>query len=90
MIVTKMLPANQIEVVQAEIDRQHIVRSLVRVAVGNSKSNADYDCMIIKAQGDYGIPCQHGLIYRAISGAWEMLWAAVYVTYEYFRDWNRR
>lgn len=50
---TKQLPPEQIEVVKAEIDRQHIAR-LVRVAVGNDYTAEDYQCMIIKARHDYG------------------------------------
>lgn len=50
----RRLTHEQAEVVSAEIDRQHIVRKLVRVAVGNTKTNDDYDAMITKARGDYG------------------------------------
>ena len=48
------LPSEQVETVEAEIDRQRIQRALLRVAVGNHKSNEDYDAMITKARGDYG------------------------------------
>ena len=48
------LPHEQVEAVEAEIDRQRIQRALLRVAVGNHKSNEDYDAMITKARGDYG------------------------------------
>lgn len=51
--MSKALSPAQIEVVKAEIDRQHIAR-LVRVAVGNGNTAEDYQCMIIKARHDYG------------------------------------
>ena len=46
------LPREQVEVVEAEIDRQHIVASLVRVAVGNDKTPEDYSMMVTKVRGD--------------------------------------
>jgi len=46
------LPREQVEVVEAEIDRQHIVASLVRVAVGNDKTPEDYSLMVTKVRGD--------------------------------------
>lgn len=48
------LPAEQIEVVEAEIDRQRIQMALLRVAVGNHKSAEDYAALVTKARGDYG------------------------------------
>ena len=47
------LTREQIEVVEAEIDRQHILEALVRVAVGNTKTAADYALMENKARADY-------------------------------------
>lgn len=49
------LPAEQIEVVEAEIDRQRIQMALLRVAVGNHKSAEDYAALVTKARGDYGM-----------------------------------
>lgn len=46
------LPREQVEIVEAEIDRQHIVASLVRVAVGNDKTPEDYSLMMTKVRGD--------------------------------------
>ena len=48
----RRLPREQVEVVEAEIDRQHIVASLVRVAVGNDKTPEDYSLMMTKVRGD--------------------------------------
>ena len=48
------LPSEQIEVVEAEIDRQRIQTALLRVAVGNHKSAEDYAALVTKARGDYG------------------------------------
>lgn len=51
---TQALPLEQIEVVEAEIDRQKIMSSLLRVAVNNNKTAEDYRNMTTKARGDYG------------------------------------
>ena len=58
----------QIEVVKAEIDRQNIQRSLLRVAIGNTRTAQDYRLMTAKARGDYGITREHGRLYRAVWG----------------------
>ena len=47
------LTEDQMEVVMAEIDRQHILEALVRVAVGNGKTAEDYALMQIKARAEY-------------------------------------
>lgn len=47
------LTSDEIEVVQAEIDRQKILADLVRVATGNTKTPEDYQIMVTKARGDY-------------------------------------
>ena len=47
------LTHDQIEIVEAEIDRQHILEALVRVAVGNTKTAEDYALMETKARADY-------------------------------------
>lgn len=48
----RQLPREQMEIVEAEIDRQHIVASLVRVAVGNDRTPEDYSLMVTKVRGD--------------------------------------
>ena len=48
------LTGEQIEVVEAEIDRQKILADLVRVAVNNGNTPEDYRIMSVKARGDYG------------------------------------
>ena len=50
----RLLGTDQIEVVEAEIDRQRIQMALLRVAVGNHKSAEDYAALVTKARGDYG------------------------------------
>lgn len=47
------LTGEQIEVVEAEIDRQKILADLVRVATGNRNTPEDYEILITKARGDY-------------------------------------
>lgn len=47
------LTGEQIEVVEAEIDRQKILADLVRVATGNTNTPEDYQMLITKARGDY-------------------------------------
>ena len=51
----KPLPGEQVEVVEAEIDRQRIQRALLRVAVGNTNTAEDYANMTTKARGDYAV-----------------------------------
>lgn len=53
------LPPEQIEVVKAEVDRQKIMLSLLRVAVNNDKTAEDYRQMVTKARGDYGRYYRH-------------------------------
>lgn len=48
----RQLPREQMEIVEAEIDRQHIVASLVRVTVGNDRTPEDYSLMVTKVRGD--------------------------------------
>ena len=61
---SERLSEDEIEVVEAEIDRQKIQRALLRVAVNNTKTNEDYDVMITKARGDYGERCWGGALRR--------------------------
>lgn len=44
------LTGEQIEVVEAEIDRQRIVAGLLRVATRNTKTQEDYDMLMIRAR----------------------------------------
>lgn len=43
-----------IRTVEAEMERQRRARKLVRVAVGNTKTDDDYDMLITKARAEYG------------------------------------
>ena len=52
MLAARELTAEQIGVVEAEIDRQHVEASLLRVAVNNFKTPEDYRLMTIKLRGD--------------------------------------
>lgn len=85
----KPLEPEQVKVVQGEIDRQRIVAGLVRVAVGNSKTAQDYACMVAKARCDYGIPREHGRLYRAVWGLIGYLVLAVDGWAKYLSEWNR-
>ncbi len=87
--MAKALPREHVEIVEAEIDRQHIMRALVRVAVGNDKTAEDYACMATKAMCDYGYTPRHGRLYGAILGAWALLWTVIYGVYDYLSAWNR-
>ena len=83
------LESDQIEVVQAEIDRQHIVASLVRVAVGNDKTAEDYGHLVTKARGDYGRysrpPGPARRVLRRLLGVYGL---AVYVVSGLARGWR--
>ena len=52
---TESMTGEQVEVVEAEIDRQRIQRALLRVAVGNTNTAEDYANMTTKARGDYAV-----------------------------------
>lgn len=82
------LSHEQIEVIEAEIDRQRILASLVRIAVNNTKTADDYCCLMTKAQYEHAIP-QHGRLYDAAIGLWALLWLAIYDWVDYFRAINR-
>ena len=83
------LGKEEIEVVEAEIDRQSIQRHLLRVAVGNDKTDEDYAQMVTKANGDYGYTRRHGRLYDAILGLWAGLWLLIYSAHDYLDAWNR-
>ena len=57
---TEPPPLEHVEVVEAEIDRQHIQRALLRVAVGNTNTAEDYRNMMTKARGDYAVDRRRG------------------------------
>ena len=46
------MTGEQIEVVEAEIDRQKIMADLLRVATGNTNTAEDYRLMVTKVRGD--------------------------------------
>ena len=87
--VTRALPQEQIEVVEAEIDRQRVQRSLLRAAVGNSRTAEDYRLMAAKARGDYEYTQRHGRLYGAVWGLIGYVVLAVDGWYRYFSTWNR-
>ena len=88
--MTRAMPQEQMEVVEAEIDRQRIQRSLLRVAVNNTKTPQDYACMTAKTQWDCrSIYREHGRLYGAILGLWGLLWLCIYEAFDYFSAWNR-
>ena len=82
------LPLDAVEIVQAEIDRQHIQRSLLRVAVGNTKSNSDYDCMTTYARYRYRQK-EHGKLYDAALGVVGLICVIVAEVYDYLSGINR-
>ena len=82
------LPEGAVEIVQAEIDRQHIQRALLRVAVNNTKSTDDYDCLITKARYEHRIP-EHGYLYNAVLGIVGLMCVVIYEVYDYLSRINR-
>ena len=82
------LPANAVEIVEAEIDRQHIQRSLLRVAVNNTKSTDDYNCLITKARYEHRMP-EHGYLYNAVLGIIGLMCVIVYEIFDYLSGINR-
>ena len=52
VLAARAMTAEQIDTVEAEIIRQHVEASLLRVAVNNTKTPEDYRLMTIKLQGD--------------------------------------
>lgn len=87
-MMMKALPEGAIQAVEAEIDRQHIQRSLLRVAVNNTKSTDDYDCMIAKARYEHRMP-EHGWLYNAVIGLVGLACIIVYEVYDYLSGINR-
>ncbi len=84
----KALDDHDIEIVKQEIHDQRVQRSLLRVAVNNTKSDDDYACMTAKARWSYESPT-HGWLYNVILGTWGLFWYCVSSAYEYLSDWNR-
>ena len=72
---TRQMPADQRTIVSAEIDRQRIA-ALVRVAVGNDKTDEDYRDMTTKARGLYGVSRRGGPL-RRIWDRMFMGWALI-------------
>lgn len=88
--VIGLLSRNEVEVVQAEIDRQHIQRSLLRIAVNNTKTPEDYEMLTIKARGDHGwYTRHHGLMYTVVWGLIGLTCLMVSEAYDYLSRWNR-
>lgn len=71
------LTGEQVEVVEAEIDRQRIQRALLRVAVGNTNTAEDYANMMTKARGDYGADVRKAGPLRAIGERLMQVYALV-------------
>lgn len=87
--MTQALDAQSMAVVKREIHDQRIQRSLLRVAVNNTKTAQDYACMTAKARCDYEYTHHHGRLYGAFLGLWGLLWLVIYEAYDYFSAWNR-
>lgn len=87
--MSRALDAQSIEVVKREIHEQQVQRSLLRVAVNNTKTAEDYACMTAKARYDYEYNRQHGRLYGAVLGLWGLLWVVIYEIYDYLSAWNR-
>ena len=86
--MAQALDAQNMAVVKREIHDQRVQRSLLRVAVNNTKTDEDYECMTAKARGDH-VCVQHGKLYSAVLGVWGLIWYCIFATYDYLRDWNR-
>ena len=86
--MAQALDAQSIKIVKQEIHDQRVQRSLLRVAVNNTKTDEDYECMTAKARGNYVYP-QHGRLYDAIIGVWGLIWYCIYSAYDYLSAWNR-
>lgn len=87
--MTHALDAQSVEIVKREIHNQRIQRSLLRVAVNNTKTAQDYACMTAKARCDYEHSRQHGRLYGAVLGLWGLLWVVIFEIYDYLSAWNR-
>lgn len=87
--MSQALDAQSVEIVKREIHEQRVQRSLLRVAVNNTKTAQDYACMTAKARCDYEYPRQHGRLYEVILGLWGLLWVVIFEIYEYLSVWNR-
>lgn len=87
--MTKALDAQSVEVVKREICDQRVQRSLLRVAVNNTKTDEDYACMTAKARATMVTNTKHGRLYGAILGAWGLLWYCISCAYDYLSAWNR-
>lgn len=72
--------ADRVEIVSAEADHWRTVAKLVRVAIGNTKTTEDYEIMLIRAKGRYGMTHLPGPV-RVVAGkmllAWALLWQGI-------------
>lgn len=87
------LTPDQTETVMAEIDRQRILPSLVRVAVGNTTTPDEYEAMMTRERYKRQRYERPESIGRAVGDfllvAWAMLWLGIYGCAEYLSAWNR-
>lgn len=71
---------DQVEIISAEADHWRTVAKLVRVAIGNTKTPEDYEIMLIRAKGRYGMTHLPGPV-RVVAGkmllAWALLWQGI-------------
>lgn len=79
IVSAKPLTREQVAAVEAEIDRQHIVRHLVRVAVNNTKTADDYSALITREHYKMQRYDQNNGIARKIGAAILMLWACIWL-----------
>lgn len=90
--LAKPLTHEQAETVRAEIDRQKIVRSLVRVAVGNTTTPDEYKAMMALEQYKMQRYEQPVGFIRKLGGAllvgWAMLWLGLCGLSEYLTSWR--
>lgn len=86
--MAQALDAQSVEIVKREIHDQRVQRSLLRVAVNNTKTAQDYACMTAKARGNYEYTSEHGRLYGAILGLWGLLWLVIFEIYDYMSAWN--
>ena len=91
--MTKALSKEQVEIVKAEIDRQRILPSLVRVAVGNTITPDEYEAMITSERYKrqrYERPESLGkTVCDFLLVAWALLWLVIHSCYSYLSAWNR-
>lgn len=73
-----------IAAVRAECERLRALNDIHRYADG---IRLDAACKALAVKYP---PERHGRLYRAILGAWGLLWTVIYGVYDYLSEWNRR